>query len=207
MKKILYVILHGSMNPDRYYNVKNTWGKNVDCLFYSDHEDKDKNIVKVSDRTDYGSNEEKHVNSLHYVSNNIKDYDWFFFCDDDTFVNTKKMDEMISSFDEESVHGSVLEGTWPNDRSLNYCSGGAGYLIHKNLLNKITNHVKLLNSGYSDVTLGLFLRELNIKSFDYQLFRSQPPSFFGISHVDYKHYISFHYIKTFDEMNNLLNNL
>ena len=44
MKKILYVILHGSMNSSRYFNVKETWGKNVDCLFYSDHEDIEKNI-------------------------------------------------------------------------------------------------------------------------------------------------------------------
>jgi hypothetical protein len=34
------------MNPDRYFNVKKSWGKNVDCLFYSDHEDEEKNTIQ-----------------------------------------------------------------------------------------------------------------------------------------------------------------
>lgn len=207
MKKILYVLLHGSMNPDRYFNVKESWGKNVDCLFYSDHEDNEKNIVKVSNRTDYHSNEDKHINALHYVSKNIKDYEWFFFCDDDTFVNTKKLEEFVDTLDKEFVHGSVISGTWPGDTSLSYCSGGAGYLIHSELLSKITQHVRILNTGYSDVTLGLFLRELGIKSIDYNFFKSQSPSFYGISVDDVSNYITFHYIKTIDDMNTLLKNI
>ena len=79
MKKILYVVLHGSVKSERYYNVKETWGKDIDILFYSDYEDVDKKIIKVSDRTDYGSNEEKHVNVIHYLSENNNDYEWFFF--------------------------------------------------------------------------------------------------------------------------------
>jgi hypothetical protein len=203
MKKILYVLLHGSMNPDRYFNVKKTWGKDVNCLFYSDHEDTEKNIIKVSDRKDYHSNEDKHINVLHYVSNNVKDYEWFFFCDDDTFVNTKKLENFVDLLDKDSVHGSVLNGTWSVDKSLNYCSGGAGYLIHTELLHKITRHLKILNTGYSDVTLGLLLRELGIKSIDYNFFNSQPPSFYNIPVDDTSNYITFHYIKTINDMNNL----
>lgn len=208
MKKILYVLLHGSMNPQRYYNVKESWGKNVDCLFYSDHNDVDKNIIKVSDRTDYHSNEEKHINSLHYVSTNIKDYEWFFFCDDDTFVNTQKLEGLLNTFDKNSIHGSLLdEGNWPGDKSLNFCSGGAGYLIHSELLTNIIEHIVILNTGCSDVTLGLHLRNLNIKSINHNFFRSQPPSFFNIPITETKNYITFHYIKTIDEMNLLLENI
>jgi len=203
MKKILYVLLHGSMNDERYHNIISTWGKNVDCLFYSDHEDNDKKIIKVSNRTDYHSNEEKHINIIKYVSNNIKDYEWFFFCDDDTFVNTKKLEFLLNTFDEECVHGSVLNGTWPGDITLNYCSGGAGYLIHSKLINKIAQNIEIRNTGYSDVTLGLFLRDNNIKSINYELFNSQPPDFHNVPIINVKNYISFHYIKTMDYMNNL----
>jgi len=207
MKKILYVILHGSMYSNRYFNVKETWGKNVNCLFYSDHEDKEKNIIKVSNRTDYRSNEEKHINALHYVSNNINNYEWFFFCDDDTFVNTKKLEELLNILDKNCVHGSVLnEGNWPGDRSLNFCSGGAGYVIHTELLKKITEQVKILNNGCSDVTLGLFLRDMGIESINYEYFRSQPPEFFNIPLNETKNYITFHYIKTKELMNELLKN-
>jgi hypothetical protein len=208
IKKVLYVILHGSINPQRYYNVKESWGKNVDCLFYSDHNDVDKNIIKVSDRTDYHSNEEKHINSLQYVSTNIKDYEWFFFCDDDTFVNTQKLEGLLDIFDKNSIHGSLLdEGHWPTDKSLNFCSGGAGYLIHSELLTNIIEHIKILNTGYSDVTLGLHLRTLNIKSINHNFFKSQPPSFFNIPINETKNYITFHYIKTIDEMKLLLENI
>jgi hypothetical protein len=206
-KNILYVVLHGSMYADRYFNVKETWGKSVDCLFYSDHEDSEKNIIKVSDRTDYHSNEEKHINSLIYVSNNIKDYEWFFFCDNDTFVNTEKLESLLSQFDKDSVHGSILNRHWPADTSLNFCSGGAGYLIHNELLDKITQNISILNTGCSDVTLGLCLRDLGIKSVNYDLFNSQPPAFHNIPISETKNYITFHYIKTLEEMQKLLNEI
>jgi len=206
MKKILYVILHGSMNPSRYFNIKETWGKDVDCLFYSDHEEIEKNIIKVSDRKDYHSCELKHVNVIQYVSNNIKDYEWLFFCDDDTFVNTKKLENLLDTFDKNSVHGSVIH-SWPEDFSLGYCSGGAGYLIHSKLLEKISKNIRLLNTGYSDVTLGLCLREQNIPVFDYELFRCGPPSFYGYQDDVIKNHITFHYIITKDNMVNLENNL
>lgn len=200
MKKVLYVILHGSIYKDRYHNIKDTWGKSKDCLFYSDYEDLDKNIVKVSDRTDYHSNEEKHINSLHYVSKNMKDYEWFFFCDDDTFVNTKKLESLLDTLDKKSVHGSLLEGTWSIDPTLNYCSGGAGYLINSSLLSEIIEKVKVLNSGFSDVTLGLILRDLGVKSINYDFFKSQPPHHYGISMYETHNYITFHYIKDMGEM-------
>ncbi len=203
MKKILYVILHGSINKERYDNVKETWGNNVDTLFYSDYEELNKNIIKVSDRNDYHSNEEKHINVLKYVNDNIKDYEWFFFCDDDTFVNTKKLESNLETFNKISVNGSVIN-CWPSDYNLNYCSGGAGYLIHHELLNIITKNIKILNTGYSDVTLGLHLKDLNIEVIDSDLFKSQPPESFNYSDCDIKNRISFHYIKTKEEMNSLL---
>ena len=97
------------MNPQRYINVTETWGKNVDFFFYSDHEDFDKKIIKVSDRTDYQSNEEKHINIIQYVADNIKGYDWYFFCDDDTFVNTKKLESFVIDLDKSCVH-LILNG-------------------------------------------------------------------------------------------------
>lgn len=202
--KILFVILHGLKNKSRYFTIKNTWGKDVDLLFYSDYEDLEKNIIKVSNRTDYHSNEEKHINILKFLENNHKNYDWFFFCDDDTFVNTKKLIDNLENFDSRCVNGSVIN-CWPKDFTLNYCSGGAGYLIHRSLLDIISKNIRVLNSGYSDVTLGLFLRDNNIKSINYDWFNTQAPNFYGYDFSVAHNYITFHYIKTEDDMINLLN--
>lgn len=212
MKKILYVILHGSTNPDRYFNVKETWGKDVDCIFYSDHEDKEKNIIKVSDRTDYHSNEDKHVNVIKYLGENINNYEWFFFCDDDTFVNTKKLEELSDNFDKNKVHGQMLKTDNSNgiplpSPILEYCSGGAGYLIHNKILKIIKQNIRLLDTGYSDVTLGLILRDLNILVSDSDYFKSQSPWFYGYTDEIMKNYISFHYVKTKNEMEHILNNI
>ena len=202
MKKIIFVILHGSVYKDRYDTIVSTWGKDVDLLFYSDYEDKDKNIIKVSNRNDYHSNEEKHIHVLNFLKNNYTNYEWFFFCDDDTFVNTKKLMNCLDSFNPNSVHGSVMS-CYPRDKSLKYCSGGAGYLIHRNLINKISENIKVINSGYSDVTLGYFLRENNIDVVNYDWFRSQPPSYFNYKIEEISNYITFHYIKTKEEMSKL----
>jgi hypothetical protein len=54
--KILYVIMHTQNQNERYDNVMNTWGRDVDCIFYSDHEDLNKNIIISSNDTSYKSN-------------------------------------------------------------------------------------------------------------------------------------------------------
>lgn len=205
MKTILYVILHGSINKNRYNNIKETWGNNIDTLFYSDYEELDKNIIKVSNNNDYNSNEEKHINALKYTSNNTH-YEWYFFCDDDTFVNTKKLETSLETFNKNTVNGLVCN-CWQPDRNLYYCSGGAGYLIHHKLLNTIAQNIQILNTGFSDVTLGIHLKNSNIGTTNYDLFRSQPPAAFNYNNSDIKNYISFHYIKTKEEINLLLDNI
>ena len=213
MKKILYVILHGEVYKERYHNIKDTWGKNRDLLFYGDYEDINNEIIKVSENKSYRSNEEKHVNVLKYFNENSNyDYEWFFFCDDDTFVNINKLEELLITFDVNYVHGQLLstnniDGNPIKNGVLEYLSGGAGYLIHCDLLNKISKEIKDLNTGYSDVTLGLCLKDLNIPILNSDLFKSQPHSFYNYSDDLIKNYISFHYITSKDMITNLINNI
>jgi hypothetical protein len=207
MKKILYVVMHSIVNKNRYDNVMNTWGKNKDVLFYADYDDADKNVIKVSNDISYKSNEEKHINIIKLLNeNNTYNYEWFFLCDDDTFVNTLKLEDSLDTFDPNFVNGSILN-TWQNDPSLSYCSGGAGNLIHFKLLNIISLNIKNHNTGFADVSLGLSLRESNIGLLNSTLFNSQPPKFYNIEISDINNYISFHYLKTEDEMKIMLENI
>jgi hypothetical protein len=201
MKKILYTILHTCTRPERYDGIVNSWGKDVDFLFYSDCDNEDKKIVKVSDNSSYSSNEPKHINVIKYLVENNYQYEWFFFCDDDTFVNTKNLENNLDLFDKDKINGSVLKHTWPQDRSLVYCSGGAGYLIHKTLLPIISKTIKL-GSGYSDVSLGICAKELNIELINHDGFKSQPPDFYKVEKTLIKDIYTFHYIKP-DLMNEM----
>lgn len=200
---ILYVILHGASSEHRCESILETWGKNKNIIFYSDYENLDKKIYKVSNRTDYHSNEEKHLNALPLVNKMFSEYDWFFFCDDDTFVNTEYLEK--TKFDENFIHGSDITGCWSNDKTLKYCSGGAGYLVSKKNLIKIVQNIFEINSGFSDVSLGIIAKKCNIDFLNDDRFKSQAPNFYNIDDEKINNYFTFHYIRTKDEQNRLLN--
>lgn len=217
---ILVCILHTHKNSSRYDNIVNTWGKNIDYLFYSDEEDLTKNIYKVSNRSDYSSAQEKQVNIINQMPEQYLKYDWYFFCDDDTFLNVNKLRNILSKLDTNIVYGEI-RNSWASDRTLYYPMGGAGFLISKNIMFKIHGNF-IDNSKYgiyhSDVTLGMNLRRLGVEmspiresSIDTKpnqldgcpLLNSQNPSFYGIQDSDVYNYISFHYIKEYNEMKKL----
>jgi hypothetical protein len=207
MKKILYVILHTCTRPDRYDGVVNSWGKDVDFLFYADCDNEDKKIVKVSDDSTYSSNEPKHVNVIKYLIENDYQYEWFFFCDDDTFVNTKNLEQNIDNFDKNKITGSILRGTWDKDRTLDYCSGGAGYLINKTLLIEISKLIKNCGSGYSDVSLGICVRDNEFEFDNDEKFNSQNPKYYKREIDTIKNMFTYHYVNsdTMIEMYDLIN--
>ena len=194
MKKILYVILHTCTRPDRYDGIVNSWGKDVDYIFYADCDNEEKKIIKVSNDSTYSSNEPQHINVIKYLIENDYQYEWFFFCDDDTFVNTKRLESNLENFDSNKINGHVLSGTWKKDWTLSYCSGGAGYLIHKTLLTKISETIKTTDSGYSDVSLGICVSDLNIEYNHNEDFRSQSPDYYKVDKSLIKDIFTFHYI-------------
>jgi hypothetical protein len=205
MKKILYCLLNGQLKNDRIKNVINTWGKDVDLIFYSDFEDLENNVYKVIDKQGYWDLEEKHINGIKFVGSNFKDYEWYFFGDDDTFVNTKKMNDFLNSCNEDVVYG-LLINCYPKNESLFYHSGGAGVLIHKKNLDIISQNIELKNTKFADVTLGMCLHENKINVDTDIRFKSEPPKFYKFNSDEIKNYITFHHINSFEEMMELYQN-
>lgn len=201
-KKILYFLLHGEACKHRVRNILETWGKESDVIFYSDYEDLDKKVYKVTDKKGYWDLEEKHVKGIKFLENNFQNYDWYFLCDDDTFVNTKKMNEFIQTCDENTVYGYLLHG-WPVMPSLYYPSGGGGVLIHKSKLEKIIKTISVRNTQYADITLGLNLHDQSINTVNCEFLHSEHPSHFGIGYENVKEHISFHHIESLGEMKKL----
>lgn len=204
MKKILFLILHTDKQSDRYINLTTTWLNGQDFLFYSDNEDLDKKIIKVTDDNSYRSNEIKFVNIVKQLPQEYLNYEWYYFVDNDTFVNTKVLYDTLDNLNVHNTHGQIIN-SWPKDKSMSYLSGGAGKLIHHTLIPHMRENLKSYDTGFADVTFGCYMKEFSIKCSDNGLFFSQPPKFYNFSELDIKKSISFHYIKSYDEMNYLFN--
>ena len=202
MNKILYCLLHGKSCIDRADNVLRTWGQDVDVVFYSDYDNLEKKVYKVTDKKGYWDLEEKHINGFKFINDSFGDYEWYFFCDDDTFVNTEKMNEFLEVTQEDVVYGCLIN-CWKNMPSLYYPSGGAGVLIHKSVLNKLVNKLDVKETKFADVTLGLNLIDENIKVSNCEFFHSEKSEHYGISIENIKEHIKFHHIKTFEQMDTL----
>ncbi len=165
-----------------------------DYVFYSDHQDDKKNIIKVSSDNTYHSNEPKFVNVITLLPETYMDYEWYFFGDNDTWVNTEKLESELDGFDTNVLHGSKIY-CWPHDKTLGYLSGGAGILIHNSKFKHLRDNFKNYKTGYSDVSLGYYMKEYNVECIDNELFKSQAPSHYEILEENIPNYISFHYIK------------
>lgn len=204
MKKVLYIILHTKKHESRFNNLVNTWLQGQDYVFYSDHEDLENNIIKVTDDDSYHSNEPKFISVVNTLPEEYLNYEWYFFVDNDTFVNTKKLESILDSLNPKVLHGQKIY-SWARDKSMPYLSGGAGILVHHTMYPHMRENLRNYGTGYSDVSLGCYMKEYRIECVDDGLFWSQPPSHWRINMSEINHHVSFHYIQKYDEMMEMYN--
>lgn len=213
MKELAYGLLSSRLNLLRQEWVRESWGRDVDLVFYSDHEDKKRQVFRVSKAQHYKSNEEKHINFLNQVAISLAErYKWIFCCDDDTFVFTKNLNEFISSgLNPQCVYGKVdsAEENPDNpiftrvDATLKYPAGGCGYLVSSEVIRALHPFVNY-GYGYSDVSFGLNLRERGVTLVNRSdLFFAQAPEFYGHTPEQQSKAISYHYIKKREAVLNL----
>jgi hypothetical protein len=199
-------------HDSRVKAVLETWGSLIpkeDFLIFTDREvDDDPRFLKMSDRSDYKSHVEKTLGGITYVwKHKLENYDWFYFCDDDTFVLSDNLRSYLSSksSEENVVLGHLNEGCYKNDPTLNYPSGGSGYAMTKTSIEGVVPHLvnPIMSSPqwWCDVTFGYALRFAGIPVIDDHVFYSNTPQtalkepgkeLQKIS--DWKKKCSFHYI-------------
>lgn len=179
---------------ERQKNILSSWAQNQDVYFYSEHEDFENNVIKVCENNNV---EEKQVNVFKKIKEQFHNkYEWFFFGDDDTFVNVILLENSLKMLDINKVHGSDIFGCW---RDLHYPSGGAGFLIHNSLIEKFFDSSNF-NVNYGDVTFGLNMREKNIEIENNTKFHSQNYKYYNIKKEDVYKFITFHYVNDGKEM-------
>lgn len=195
-------------NKSRQECLVSSWLSGVDYVFYTDQSTGVGNQVEVDPDDTYTSNGKKNLAELLrvYRTNHYDNVDWMLFCDDDTCVNVKKLEELLPTLNPDNMYGSLLAGTWPGDRNLNYLSGGAGYLISsKTIKEKAVPQLDyLIKSYYSDVCVGLWARDNDIKMVNIKGFYSQAPEFYNLTDDEISNSYTFHYIKECEDMNRLL---
>lgn len=196
--KITAFIITSEKYEDRRNRIRNTWGKKIDYLFVSDHEDHD--TIKITEENNYQSAEIKSIKIKNEMPDRYLDNDYFFFCDDDTFLNADLLKAELSSFKKNCIYGHIMN-CWPPDTSLNFLSGGSGYLISKEVLIPIMGEIPILNSGANDVTLGFFFREKKIKIAHDDRFNPFTPE--SMKKNEVKKNFTFHYIQNDELMNEL----
>lgn len=203
MSNISIHIITTYSNKDRQESILNTWLKNHDqYVFYTDFDSGIGNQIELTTNTQIDSGGEKHILEIQRIIREklFNKHEWFYFCDDDTIVNMNKLYKFCEHVEKNKVYGAV-GNTWPEDRSLFYLSGGAGYLVHSDIF-KNKNYPRLKRIIWGDVQFGIWLKEQNIKPIHVDEFKWDHPKQFNLdinNSADYdmiKSNISFHYIKT-----------
>lgn len=227
MEKILYVIKTTKKYENRINAILNTWLSGCeDYIFISDHEDLKNNIILTSNDSSYEGVLKK---SLYFYNNlnkivcnkgnmNILDYyDWILSCDDDTFVNTKMVENFLKSCDKSDLSAycvKVSQKKYPGNPVWNeyphifkeddcYFSGGGGILISTSTLKKVSNFNDYGNR-FDDVAIGLHLHRSGIELIDCPLFHSTHPEFYGDTNSDVVNSITYHHI-SHDRMYDMYN--
>lgn len=202
--RLLYCVIHTELQKEREHFISSTWGKDKNLIFYGDYDsDSNPSLVKVSSNCTYSSGEEKQINIIPRLAKDFNDYDWYYFCDNDTFVNTKLLEEFYVNCDSNKIYGE-LGNTWPEDRELFYPMGGAGFLMSNKILNFLSDKIFHNPVTWGDVSIGINFKHFEIEKVSRtDLFHSQPPEFYNIPLEEVSKHISFHYIKDLQTMQKL----
>lgn len=111
---------------------------------------------------DYRSAEEKTCNFFIKVREGLySDYDWLAFIDDDAVLDYGRLVPMLADIDRDKVHGLNMRGAWPEDKSLLYPSGGAGYFVSPELVRSLPP-MDIIGIGIEDVRVGVWMRDNGI---------------------------------------------
>ena len=203
--KILCCILHTEKQPEQYEAIKKTWGTRIDHMYYSDHEDASKNIVKVSDRSDYKSCVEKNAKVFKVLVNDCRynDYDYYFFVDNDTYVNETKLRSSIEKgeFSEDKIYGA----TWRDKNGGNWLMGGAGFLMNRKVLKKFEDCEIIETAKYSDVNVQNHAFRNGVVIVHHSNFNTGKPKKWHKWNIHEQY--TFHYIRGIDPMVQLDNTI
>ncbi|XP_066149870.1 chondroitin sulfate synthase 1 [Euwallacea fornicatus] len=172
-KNLLFV---GVMTAEQYLTTRakavwDTWGKEVpgNLLIFSSENSTSNDIplVALSGIDDRYPPQKKSFTMLKYMHDNFIDqYEWFMRADDDLYVRTDKLEELLRAVDSKKPFfiGQTGRGTKEErghlslDSDENFCMGGPGMIMSRETLKRIAPYIEecLVNlyTTHEDVEIG-----------------------------------------------------
>ncbi len=212
--KICYVILACQKYKEtRCVWQSNTWLKDVeaddDADYFWIHANPDhsnKHIVGYNTSDDYFSCPIKF--KLFIQNNELSNFDYVFFCDDDTFVYHNRLKSLLSKYD---AKDSYLLGHWlQHEKQFPVMSGGAGFALTKELYRRIREYINNYNNlpmlAQSDITLCLWIHMMGNYKWEDLCGKVHPDNHLKLNYSSIEpHHVSFHYVT--EELFNYYNSL
>ena len=137
---------------------------------------------------------------IRFFKNMTLNYDWYFFIDDDTFINVDNLHNLLQTYDKEEPY--YIGRLCTNYNPPFHMSGGAGFLLSRSLYLSLIEYIrntpenKLMVSINGDLSLAIWLKNINNKKV------INNNNFHPTKHTadtDLTNFISFHYLKSLDD--------
>lgn len=195
MKTLFVIVTASKFKETRQKALRETWLKNQNYLFASD--ELGYNTLNLSSKKGHASAEEKQINAIRYVAKHGIDggVDRVFFCDDDTFVNVRNLDDSIVN------RGHVLsEATdpenplWKVRPGFRYYSGGAGFVLDMESVKKIAALEVGPWTGFGDIKVGEMMARAGLEPNNHPSFFKDSPEHFGHSAQVVRSALTYHYV-------------
>ncbi|XP_050513631.1 chondroitin sulfate synthase 1 isoform X1 [Diabrotica virgifera virgifera] len=177
-KSLLFV---GIMTAQKYLDTRakavyDTWGKEVPgkVMFFSSENSYSEHVPLVALRgvDDSYPPQKKSFRMLKYMYDNFIDkYEWFLRADDDVYIRTDRLEELLKSVDSKKAwfigqtgRGNTEEfGLLSLDNDENFCMGGPGVILSRETLKRMAPSVEEclqhLYTTHEDVELGRCVRK------------------------------------------------
>ncbi len=160
--KILYVILTCDKNKERQRWQRETWLKEIPHIY----------LDKPIGEEIYNNAPLKYIDFFICHPDLLAEpYDFVFFCDDDTFVYTDKLEMKLDVyihplFTEHCTMIGFSGGTFPiYNLQIQWCSGGAGIALSRSAVKNIQTHLrstpKPLITHETDISLAIWAMMAN----------------------------------------------
>ena len=149
-------------------HVQHTWGKRCDQFFFaSDSYDPNYSTLNVSVTPGRLHLTAKTMQAFDQIWRHHSDYDWFLKADDDTYIVVDNLRLFLSG---QNASEDIFFGQHFIRRrfgqSLDYVSGGAGYVISHQALKLFGNRDRRVchtDQGFEDVEFSLCMDKLGVK--------------------------------------------